>query len=76
MGIGGGFFMNIYIKWLLFSYEINKNRFKLKALIFIKLNRSENKSYFINARERAPLNAHRDMYLKNPELALVGGLAT
>lgn len=37
MGIGGGFFMTVYI-------------------------RAEEKSYSVNARERAPLKAYKDLY--------------
>ena len=42
LGLGGGFFMTIYIK-------------------------SEKKSYFLNAREMAPLAANRTMYKNKPK---------
>ena len=50
LGLGGGFFMTVYIK-------------------------SENKSYFLNAREVAPLNASMNMFLENPGMSTSGPLA-
>lgn len=38
--------------------------------------RSENKSYIIDAREAAPLNSHKDMFVNDSQKALIGGLAT
>ena len=49
-GIGGGFFMTIYIK-------------------------SEEKSYFLNARDVAPLDSHKDMYENNIKASEVGPLS-
>ena len=50
LGIGGGFFMTIYIK-------------------------SEKKSYFLNAREMAPLAANVTMYKDRPKASTDGPLS-
>ena len=50
LGLGGGFFMTIFIK-------------------------KEAKSFYLNARETAPLAAHQTMYLKNSTLSTSGPLA-
>ena len=50
LGLGGGFFMTIYIK-------------------------SEKKSYFLNAREMAPLAANRTMYKNKPKASTEGPLS-
>ena len=50
LGLGGGFFMTVYIK-------------------------SENKSYFLNAREVAPLGASMNMFLENPSSSTQGPFA-
>ena len=51
LGLGGGFFMTLYIK-------------------------SEEKSYFLNAREMAPLAAHEEMFMgENPPSSTNGPLA-
>jgi hypothetical protein len=41
----------------------------MKLYFFV---RSENKSYMINARDMAPLEAHEEMFVSNPSLATKG----
>lgn len=50
LGLGGGFFMTLYVK-------------------------SEGQSYFLNARETAPAQAHELMYSQKPEQSQNGALA-
>jgi gamma-glutamyltranspeptidase/glutathione hydrolase/leukotriene-C4 hydrolase len=75
MGLGGGHFMHIYIKYTTTLPQSLKNK-KNPSNSLSNTKRSENKSYFINARETAPEHAHREMFVAEPAKSLTGGLST